>query len=499
MEKGGIILKAKYPKETSWKIVYSDFSGMERTAVEFLNKEAGKLLIRQEGIYTLHVLPLEKELPSTTVSQNAIVIGTWSESAIIRAAVSENEIPHNGFLLKVTDNPQDPDCSLVLITALEQQDLFYGAVAFIDQYAPAAAPNVGGLRFTNRLFMEKLPHCTISSAPCAKTRSIFCWGHSTNNYRAYIENMARLGLNQLILWNDHRPLNAEDIVSYAHKFGIEIIWGFAWGWIDGCSKIESIDEEYLAKLKAHVLHIYGTEYAGQGDGIYFQSFTERDDDTIGGRSIADTVTDFVNDTVDALLSRHPGLRIQFGLHATSVRNRLDALARIDKRVEIVWENGGVFPFDFGPARIEDEKTFEAKFNETLAFTESILRLRGLDAPTGIVFKGFLKLDWQRFVHQTGPYILGENAPEICAHDRRLRSDAWRTFTADWLKNGDYARRFAEKIYELTRGNVNLNMAATFDGGVYFPHAVCSEIFWDPNRTYGEIMKAAADKSFVTMD
>ena len=41
-------MKAKYPKETSWKIVYSDFSGMERTAAEFLNREAGRLLIRRE-------------------------------------------------------------------------------------------------------------------------------------------------------------------------------------------------------------------------------------------------------------------------------------------------------------------------------------------------------------------------------------------------------------------------------------------------------------------
>ena len=64
---------------------------------------------------------------------------------------------------------------------------------------------------------------------------------------------------------------------------------------------------------------------------------------------------------------------------------------------------------------------------------------------------------------------------------------------------DYARRFAERIYEITKGNVNLCMAATFDGGVYFPQAACAEIFWDPTRTYGAIMKAAADKAMVTLN
>ncbi len=492
-------MKAKYPKETSWKIVYSDFSGMERTAAEFLNREAGRLLIRQEGVYTLHVLPLERETADTTIPQNAIVLGTWDESAIIRAHVPACEIPENGYVLKIADNPADPDGSLVLITAHDQRSLLYGAAAFIDRYAPMAAPDVGGLHFTNRLFDHKLPCCTISSAPRAKTRGIFCWGHSTNDYRTYIASMARLGLNQLIVWNDHKPVNADEITAYAHKFGIELIWGFAWGWIAGCSRIQSIDEAYLAELKAQVLRKFENEYAGQGDGIYFQSFTERQDDSIGGRPIADTVTDFVNDTAGELLRRYPSLRIQFGLHATSVKNRLDAIARVDKRVEIVWEDGGVFPFDPGAARIENPDAFEEKFQETLAFTEKILRLRGTDAPTGIVFKGFMKLDWERFVYQAGPYIMGENAPEICEHDRRLRSDAWRAFTADWLQNGDYARRFAERIYEITKGNVNLCMAATFDGGVYFPQAACAEIFWDPTRTYGEIMKAAADKPMVTLN
>ena len=489
-----------YKKQTAWKIVYTDFSDMERRAVELLNREAGKNIIRNTGVYTLYVLPLEKESADTKIKDNAFVVGVWDKSPLIQSLVSKNEIPPKGYFLRVMDNPANENGSIVVITGNEQADLFYGAEAFLDAYAVKFAPNGGGLFFTDNLFDMKLPIATYASAPKFATRGIFSWGHCINDYRTYLRTMARLGLNQLILWNDFTPLNAKDVVEYAHSYGIEVIWGFSWGWTSGgCKSTTSLDNEYLSNLKEQVLQKFEREYLGQGDGIYFQSFTERKDDSIGGRSIADAVTDFVNDTAGELLKRYPTLRIQFGLHATSVKNHLSAIAKVDKRVEILWEDGGEFPFNFGNARIHDYETFNKEFEETLAFTKEILLLRGLDAPTGIVYKGFMKLDWTRFAHQTGPFILGENAEEIQNHDRQIRDDAWRGLTADWLKNGAYAHRFTSLIYELTKGNVNMCMAGTFDGGTYFPQAVCAEMFWDPEREYPEIMKSAMDKNFVIIN
>ncbi len=487
----------RYSKQTAWKIIYSNFSGMERKAVELLNSEAGKNIIRNTGVYTLYVLPIEQETKETIVENNAFIVGEWKDSKLIQNFVSKNEIPENGYLLKIIDNPANENGSIVLITAHKQSNLFYGASAFLDVYASKYAPDGGGLKFSNSLFNEKLPTATYASSPQNCTRSVFSWGHCINDYRKYIRDMARLGLNQLILWNDFKPLNAKDVVDYAHEYGIELIWGFTWGWSSGqCKSTTSLSAEYLSSLKTQVLEKFETEYAGQGDGIYFQSFTERKDDAIGGRSIADAVTDFVNDTAGELLRRYPNLRIQFGLHATSVKNRLSAIARVDKRIEILWEDGGEFPFNFGNPRIEDYEAYEKAFQETLDFTKEILLLRGLDAPTGIVYKGFMKLNWIRFAHQSGPYILGENAEEIQNHDRSIRTDAWRAITADWLRNGEYALRFTSFIHQLTQGKVNLCMAATFDGGTYFPQAVCAEMLWNPHRNYPEIIKAAMDKPFV---
>ena len=63
-------------------------------------------------------------------------------------------------------------------------------------------------------FRRYLPYF-YSEVPDHKRRSIFTWGHPINDYRNYIENMARLKLNQLIIWNDFVPINAKEIIDYA--------------------------------------------------------------------------------------------------------------------------------------------------------------------------------------------------------------------------------------------------------------------------------------------
>lgn len=486
-------MKAKYPKQESWKILYARFDGVQRRAVELLNREIGKRLIRKQGIYTLYVLPCEKEREGSIVDKNAMIIGLYRESAWIQKFVKEEEIPQDGYLVRIVDNPTDTDCSIVLITAKTDVALYYGACAFIDDY-PRLYTSVhgGGLQLTEELFDEKLQTATLVSSPQIQTRGIFSWGHPINDYRAFIENMARQKLNQLILWNDFAPINAAEIAEYAHTFGIELIWGYSWGWIDGCANVRDISDETLKKIREKAVREFETVYAPLGvDGIYFQSFTERDDTCVGGRSIAEAVTTLVNDTAGELLSRYPHLKIQFGLHAMSVKNSLEEIAKTDKRIEIVWEDGGEFPFGYR-AQVESENAFE----ETLSFMEKILRLRGLDAPTGIVFKGFMTLDWTRFAYQSGPFILGENAKEIEGHDLSLRQGAWRKFRSDWLKNGAYALRAAEKIREISNGKVNLCMAGMFDGGIWFPEAVCSEIFWNQNEDYEEIVQKVAARECV---
>ena len=117
--------------------------------------------------------------------------------------------------------------------------------------------------------------------------------------------------------------------------------------------------------------------------------------------------EFVNRIAGRLLERHPGLRLQFGLHADSVKNRLPYIAQVDPRVAIVWENCGDFPYHSLPDRVSDPEG-------THDFTERLLALRP-GADTGAVLKSMTQLDWGLFEHQTGPILVG------CANEATIQA------------------------------------------------------------------------------
>lgn len=479
-------------KQADWKIVYHKYEGMEKRAIELLSKDAGKYLIRDEGVYTIYVLPCEKE--GAPIAKNAIVVGLYDESECVRKYVGAEEIKEDGFLVKVIKNPDNEEGYIVVITAMEEQELFYGAVSFLDDYIPEMLPWHGAVRMPQITFDEPLKEFSYTEKESYSIRSVFTWGHPINDYRSYIENMARLKLNQLIIWNDYMPLNVSEIIDYAHSFGIEVIFGYAWGWKPGYGKyITDISDKRLQELKEEIIAHYEENYAKINcDGIYFQSFTESTSEYVGDRLIAEAVRVLVNDTAHALWEKYPNLKLQFGLHAMSVKNHLDEIAKVDKRIEILWEDCGAFPYHYTPI-VFSEKEFE----ETLEFTKKILTLRG-NAPVGLLFKGAMTLDWTRFVRQGGEFILGENALEIIEHDKRMRQGAWKHFSAEWMQYGHYALRMLKFIQENALGEVTMCQAGNFDGGIYLPQALCAQMFRRTEEDYGEILKKVARRDKVSI-
>lgn len=473
----------------NWKILYSDYSGMEKKAIELVAREMGRQIIRDKGIYTIHVLACEKI--GAPIDKNVVVIGRYDANPVIQRFISREDIPENGYAVKVMDNPDQPELKIALITGMTDRDVFYGAIDFVDDYFVFAAPVASSCRLTQEIFEQKhMPDYFSASAPHTKTRGIFTWGQPIIDYRNYIENMARMRLNQLIIWNDFVPLNANDLVQYAHEFGIEVLWGFAWGWSTDCNQI---DLEHLDQLTESVIAEYEEKYACiEGDGIYFQSFTELPVPTIGGKLIAEVVTDFVNQTADRLLQRHPGLHIQFGLHASSVKDHLHYLSHVDPRVEILWEDCGTYPFFYLPI-VKDDSDYQSTRN----FTEDVIQLRG-DAPLGLVFKGQLTLDWFRFTHQSGPYIIGNESPDLVQHDREMMQPMWRILQSEWIKNGHYAHELFAEVAEKYSGNVGCYMAGTLPGGIWFPTALCAQLFWDSTQPFADIVEKVSKRNCVTM-
>ena len=476
-------------QKRDWQIIYTNYSGMEKKAVELISKEMGSQILRDNGIYTIHVLAC-RQLKEMQPDENAVVIGLQGENELIDCFISPEEIPADGYVVKVMDNPDAAGLKLVLITAKEPAALFYGAVDFVDDYFSAAVPAHGAVKLADEIFDHPLPDYYHASAPAVKKRSIFTWGHPINDYRDYIENMARLKLNQLIIWNDFVPLNARDIVDYAHEFGIQIIWGYAWGWSRQC---DTIDLETLDDLADQIITTYEQQYRDTGcDGIYFQSFTELYKDKIGDRLIAEVVTEFVNHVSGKLLAKYPDLFVQFGLHATSVRNHLEFIGQVDPRVEILWEDCGAFPYSYF-ANSQDEQAWL----RTVEFTDRILNLRE-SGSIGMLYKGFMTLDWvgDRFVHQSGPYIMGMASHRTVEHDLRVLTPIWRRLQTEWMLNGERVLDMTRHIVEHGSKNVTLGMAGQFAGGIWLPEALCAQILWDCSRSYPEILELVSKRRSV---
>lgn len=474
------------------EILYSNYKGVQKKAIELLYKEISRLTTRDSGVYTFHTLSVNSS-DSLDDDKNNIIIGVYAENKLIPKYINKQEIPDNGYVVKVMKNPKNADKNIVVITANDDVNVFYGAVDFVDDYlSNYAYRRVAGsaLVYYDETFEHPLADYYNASAPVIKTRNIFTWGHPINDYREYIDNMARLKYNQLIIWNDYVPLNSADIVSYAHEYGISLIWGFSWGWSRNCNEV---DFENLDSLTDEIIKKYEVEYKDTGaDGIYFQSFTELHKEKIEDKLIAEYVVDFVNKTADKLLKKYPELLIQFGLHAMSVKERLNFIKNVDKRINIIWEDCGEFPYSYSPKMID-----ENEYVKTENFTEEIMNLRD-DVCDGVLYKGCLTLDWvgDYFAHQSGYYIMGEESEIQKERDLSVIAPLWKEFQINWLTNGEYAYKMTNIIKE--KSGASIGVAGQLTGGMWFPPALISQILWECDKPYKEILNKVLNRRSIKM-
>lgn len=377
-----------------------------------------------------------------------------------------------------------------VIAGGDDAGVLYGCADFFDKYLVRNEYTGISQPYYINLFENTLPDFDLTSAPAVKHRGIWTWGHVIYDFRGLIDNMVRLKLNTLTVWNDHLPFNAEELVAYAHDAGVKVIWGFSWLWDTDFS---NLNEEKIRAATDAVLQKYDCEYKNAGgDGIYFQSFTEVEREEINGIPVARTVTDFVNRTAALLLEKAPELELQFGLHATSVKHKLEFIRQVDPRIRIVWENCGAFPFSYLPSDTED-------FDGTLAFVKEIASLRGAEERFGAVTKGLTKLDWGSFEHPTGAMCIG-NTTDTWAENRILRKrKIWKLLQAYWLTNADRAQKTVRLMADETRGELYVTPLVEdgmFERQILFPVALCAEMLWDAHADARLLTREVALRPYV---
>ena len=198
--------------------------------------------------------------------------------------------------------------------------------------------------------------------------------------------------------------------------------------------------------------------------------------------------DLVNTTGRALLKKYPDLNIQFGLHASSVKNKLEYIAKVDERITIVWENCGAFPFINNIADQMTEKEV-SEIPPEYDFLKKICDLRGENEKAGFVIKGMSGLDWTTFSHQPKNIILGENSERFIEKRTEKRRSIWKLRQANWVYNCDKVQKTVEFIVKHTK---DVNVQGLIEDGMFekeipLPAAIYAETLWDSEKPGKDIL------------
>ena len=412
-----------------------------------------------------------------------IYLGTKENNPYIREHSIADLTAPEAYCIRVKDG-------VVMIEGADDHGVLYGCIDFYNRYLVKREFNQTLIYSVNNPFAKPLQDFELTSAPAVRDRGIWTWGHVIYDFRKYIDNMVKLKMNTLIMWNDFAPLNAREIVAYAHDCGIKVFFGFAWCWDTDCRRFSM---ETILDNAEDVVQVYDTQYADVGaDGIYFQSFTELNQDAIDGVLIADAVTRFVNYTSAKLFAKYPNLELQFGLHSTSVREKLEYIAATDPRIRIVWENCGTFPF-------VDYECDPEEFEKTKEFVGKIGALRGENDKFGVVTKGFTGLDWGKFVHADSPVLIGQGSKGFIANRVTRKSKIWRMAQAFWITHAPQAQEMVRTLAEAKKGDLvlcTLVEDGVFEENVPFAVALYAQMMWNWDEDLNQMMNNVALRSYV---
>ena len=478
--------------ENSWIIIYGN-KETDKRAISILD---GKR--REYCALPARTLSADFVTEQDLSENNLIIVGKADENAVLRELIAEKYLEQctcaQEYSIAVLSSKWNGEKKMIVASGYDFNGVLYGAIDLINLYFGGEVFTKINMRFENPdtyavPFSPVMPDYKRRSRPSVKERGIWTWGTCIYDYKKFFDHMLQLKLNMVVIWNDFVPTNAKKIVKYAHECGIQVIWGYSWGWENkGAVVTDFADPKNVQEWKKCIYEKYLREYADtNADGIYFQSFTERNENTVNGKNVAELVTSWVNAISDEFYKNEKDIRIQFGLHATSVNRDLAHLEGVDKRMDIVWEDCGAFPFDYLPQRTEN-------FEETAAFTRKVATLRGKDDKFGVVLKGMSVLNWALFRHATESNLLGEEEEEFFKRRMVYKEPQWRILQGIWLKNYKLAHRLVSDLVKIKRGELCVQMLVEdglFEEKVWFPVALMAEILWDDGAVSDQLLQRVA--------
>ena len=409
--------------------------------------------------------------------ENLVLLGTADSgkmlSGLINQGMLEAETHKEGYSVKITASPYREGRELLLLYGADEAGLLHAVHALDREFIRP----VLRYRSTNRRFEPFCEPCGAwekRSFPKIDNRGIWTWGHKIYDYRKFLRHISELGMNMLTVWNDAVPYNAPELLSEAHRRGIRVFWGYSACW--GISGVDPLDPKQQEDWCRQVVDNYLTQYQPLGgDGVYFQAFTETAETEIGGVPIAELIGRWSDAICAALHKADPALDIQFGIHASSIKEHYEALRALDPDVMITWEDCGGFPYSYSPDTVKDAPA-------ALRYTEELLRLNGEQTRFGAVLKGFTVLDWSHFNHyEKGSAVIGEAPEEYIRARAQYKEYCWQNVRPYWLLQAEEYKAWVQCVSEA--GIRETTVTALIEDGVFeadidLSAALFASLLWD---------------------
>lgn len=479
-----------------WQILAETYAGVQETAVNELQR-----LLQEYLPYVIRVSPACAEVALD--QDHLVLIGTSHSHPHIRELVEHEMVAapvhSEGYTVACLASPWGSERKLLVITGADDVGVLYGVQDFAarvlyTQLRPAKWSEM-------RSALDGIAPFSFSEFPRISYRGIWTWGYVIYDYRRFIDQMARLRLNTLTIWNDCPPHNTRQILDYAHARGVQVVFGFHWGW--GVPGLSLDNREDRCRIRDLVVATYREQYADLGlDGIYFQTLTEHHQTEIGGQSVAAAACALVNETAEALFDLSPDLSIQFGLHATSILDRYMDLAALDPRVMITWEDAGVLPYSYQPqidptlAGLDPQHPL-ASLEKTVDYSRKLATFRP-GTPFALVPKGWTALRWVDEFEHHGPFVLGEREWGFIERRRLETQPRWDAVDSLWLIHFPHAARFYREMLNCQPPSMlvtGLIEDGVIELGIPVSVSLFAQTLWNPFREDSEILRQATSGFF----
>jgi hypothetical protein len=466
-----------------WTLLYGIYRGVERTATTEL----------QRGVqfYLPYVLTIQSaDGTDLATMQHLLLVGTVDSNPAVAQLLEYigcTAPPQSGsFLLHVGPSPWSKVARVIAVVGADAVGTLHGVAELLAQISLGGLPH--DIATYRRLRIDGLPDMTETFVPAITQRGLWTWGYVIYDYRRYLDNMVRLKLNTLTIWNDCVPVNMAEILEYAHDRGIAVHAGFHWGW--GIPDLDISKAEDRNKICESVLRTWREQYAALPiDGLYFQTITEHTTTEIAGRSVAAWCCELINPIAHELWKLRPDLPIQFGLHATSIKEHFTDLDALDPRLTITWEDAGALPFSDIPQPDNWGHGIPHNFEATLDYAKRLAQWRP-GMPFAMVPKGWIMLRWGVEFEHHGPFICGERRPEYIRERLQARQGEWDWQNQLWYQNYPLAARFYRELLInsphgiLATGLVEDGM---FEEKIQPSVALFAETLWNPLQADNDIL------------